>query len=82
MAKKKKTKETEEEITIEEPIVEEKYPLVELVLACPTDELWVIYNLGRVGLLKQYEQEMKEYGVKDIEPTLTLEEFDRIIKGA
>lgn len=82
MAKKKEiNKEETEEPKIEKQI-EEKYPLIELVLACSTDDIWIIYNLSRTGLLEQYEQEMKDYGIKDIEPSLTVEEFNKIINGA
>ena len=82
MAKKKETKQEKEAETIQkEEIVEEKYPLIELVLACPVDHVWVFYNLSRVGLLEQYERETHEYGVKDIEPSLTIKEFNKIING-
>ena len=81
MAKKKETKKKEKKEK-KEKIVEEKYPLVELVLACPTEDIWIIYNLSRAGLLEQYEKEMEEYGVKDIEPSLTIKEFNKIINGA
>ena len=57
------------------------YPLIDLVQICPAEEPWIIYNLARAGLLNQYEQEMKDYGTKNIEPTLTIQEFDDIING-
>lgn len=82
MAKKKETKKEETEKPQIEKQIEEKYPLIELVLACSEEKIWVIYNLSRTGLLEQYEQEIKDYGVKDIEPSFTIEEFNKIINGA
>lgn len=88
MAKQKqKTKETEEN-TEEKPTNMKKetsettlYPLIDLVQICPVEEPWIIYNLARAGLLNQYEQEMKDYKTKNIEPTITIQEFDDIING-
>ena len=80
MAKKKKDIK-EEEIQIQEITPEKKYPLVELVLNCTVEPTWVIYNLSRKGLLGQYEQEIQNYGKKEIEPTLTIKEFEQIIQG-
>lgn len=76
MAKTKETQKTEKKEQ-----AKEKYPLLELVLACPEDDLWIIYNLSRAGLLEQYEKEIKEYGIKDITPSLTIDEFNKIIQG-
>lgn len=59
----------------------EKYTLVELVQHCPVDMSWVIYNLSRTGLLAQYEQELAQLGNEHIEPTITLNKFDKIING-
>ena len=82
MAKKKeKTEKQDKKEKTEKPTVE-KYTLVELVIACPTDMIWIIYNLSRVGLLEQYTQEAEDYGIKDITPSLTIEEFNKIINGA
>ena len=82
MAKKKeKTEKQDKKEKTEKPTVE-KYTLVELVIACPTDMIWIIYNLSRVGLLEQYRQEAEDYGIKDITPSLTIEEFNNIINGA
>lgn len=82
MAKKKeKTEKQDKKEKTEKPTVK-KYTLVELVIACPTDRIWIIYNLSRVGLLEQYRQEAEDYGIKDITPSLTIEEFDKIINGA
>lgn len=82
MAKKKeKTEKQDKKEKNEKPAVE-KYTLVELVIACPVDMIWIIYNLSRVGLLEQYRQEAEDYGIKDITPSLTIEEFNKIINGA
>lgn len=82
MAKKKeKTEKQDKKEKTEKPTVK-KYTLVELVIACPTDMIWIIYNLSRVGLLEQYRQEAEDYGIKDITPSLTIEEFNKIINGA
>lgn len=88
MAKQKQKNKQTEEKEQPEPIMKKeniekptKYPLIDLVQICPVEEPWIIYNLARVGLLTQYEQEIKDYGIKNIEPTLTIEEFDDIING-
>lgn len=84
MAKKKDKKEEEEPVQKTKNVKEtpvEKFTLVELVNSCPVEDSWIIYNLGRVGLLEQYEQESKDYGIKEIKPTFTIEEFEKIING-
>ena len=87
MAKKKQNKEkqNEEEEQIDnikqEVMTEEKYPLIELVANCNEEPTWVIYNLSRKGLLGQYEQEIIDYGKKEIPSTLTIREFEEIIQG-
>ena len=50
--------------------------LVELVL-----QDTIIYNLARKGLLEQYEQELQDYGVHEIKPTITKEDYNKIITG-
>ena len=78
---KKKKEEKKQEKPIEEPIEQEKYPLIELVFMADIDQNWLIYNLSRKGLLAQFEQELAEYGKKEITPTLTIEEFEAILQG-
>ena len=78
--KTKETKETQQKPKIQEQEAE-KHTLVELVMNCPVESTWVIYNLSRKGLLEQYEQEIKDFGIKDIEPSLTSKEFDDIVNG-
>ena len=89
MAKQKKKTEKEEieekipktDNNIEEQEEMETYNLVELVSACPVDDIWIIYNLARTGLLPQYEYELQNYGVKNIPTTLTIQDFDKIVNG-
>lgn len=57
------------------------HTLVELFFNVPGDDAWKIYNISRKGLMQQFEQELKDYGQKHIEPTLTVEEFENIIQG-
>lgn len=59
----------------------ETYNLVELVSSCPVDDIWIIYNLARTGLLPQYEYELQNYGAKELPTTLTIQEFDKIVNG-
>ena len=87
MAKKRQNKKTKEEKKEEATTHEEcntcgeKLPLVELVANCPLDETWIIYNLNRKGLMPQFEMELKYWGVRELEPTLTSEEFYKIMVG-
>ena len=85
---KRKTNKKENKENKEEPVKQEdcgfcneKMTLVELVTNCPLDEAWVIYNLARKGLMAQFEQELQDWGVREIEPTITNEEFYRMMKG-
>lgn len=55
--------------------------LVELVLQDTTPMPWIIYNLARKGLLEQYEQELQDYGIHEIKPTITKEDYNKIITG-
>ena len=60
----------------------EKFTLIELVTNCETPYPRIIMNLSKEGLLSQLEkeQELKQYGCP-IEPTLTLEEFNKIVEA-
>lgn len=78
MVKKDKKTETKKTNEKEE---QEKYPLIELFYSSPIEESWKIYNISRKGLLPQLEYEMKEYGIKEIKPTITIDEFEKIING-
>ncbi len=82
MAKKKK----EEKQIIEEPqetisVPEERYSLAEHFHNTEMDKIWIIYNLSRKGLIHQLEEELRDYGQKEIEPTLTIREFEEIVNG-
>ena len=79
MAKKKK--EPAKEKPAEPGPAEEKYTLAEHFYNTTTDKTWVIYNLSRKGLIHQLEEELRDYGQKEIKPTLTITEFEEIIKG-
>lgn len=73
MSKKTETK--------KEQKTEEKRILVELVQEDTTPLPWIIYNLARKNLLNQYEQEQKDYLIKEIKPTITLTDYEKIING-
>ena len=78
----KKTKKEEKQETIEKiGVTEPKMCLVELVQSADIDMNWIIYNLSRAGLMQQYEQELQDYGTKEIKPTITLTRFNEIIIG-
>lgn len=60
---------------------EEKFTLVELVQSSDLHYPLIVMNLSRAGLLEQYEKEVEEYGRLDIEPTITLTEFNKIMEA-
>lgn len=60
---------------------EEKHTLIELVNQSDLHYPLIIMNLSRAGLLEQYEKEVEEYGRLDIEPTITLTEFNKIMEA-
>lgn len=59
---------------------EEKFTLVELVKSSDLHYPLIIMNLSRAGLLQQYEKEVEAHGTFDIEPTMTLTEFNKIME--
>lgn len=59
----------------------EKFTLVELVNDSDLHYPLIIMNLSRAGLLEQYETEVEAYGRLDIEPTMTLTEFNKIMEA-
>lgn len=67
---KKKTEETSE-----------KFTLVELVKNSDLHYPLIVMNLSRAGLLEQYEEEVKAQGTFDIEPSMTLTEFNKIMEA-
>lgn len=60
---------------------EEKFTLVELVSNSDLHYPLIIMNLSRAGLLRQYEEEVEAYGRLDIEPSMTLTEFNKIMEA-
>ena len=72
MTKKQKKKEATSE---------EKFTLIELVNNSNLHYPLVIMNLSRAGLLGQYEKEVEAEGIFDIEPTMTLTDFNKIMEA-
>ena len=60
---------------------DEQFTLVELVESSDVHYPSIIMDLHRAGLLEQYENELEVYGKEDIEPSLTLAEFNKIVEG-
>lgn len=60
-------------------IIEEKKTLPELVAECDLKASQITLELSRVNLLKQYEYESTTN--KNVEPSLTLTEFNKIMNG-
>lgn len=58
----------------------EKFTLVELVQSSKLHYPLIIMNLSRAGLYEQYEEELKSQGRLDIKPTLTQDEFNKIME--
>ena len=60
---------------------EEKFTLVELVKNSDLHYPLIVMNLSRAGLLQQYEKEVEEECIFDIEPSMTLTEFNKIMEA-
>ena len=60
---------------------DEKFTLVELVKNSDMHYPLIVMNLSRAGLLEQYEKEVEEEGIFDIEPSMTLTEFNKIMEA-
>lgn len=54
--------------------------LYELMQESPIEEHKKVGALGKAGLLDQYEDEKTKYGRFDIEPSITKDEFEKILK--
>lgn len=54
--------------------------LYELVKESEIEEHKIMGALGKAGLIEQYETEKVKYNRFDIEPTVTQDEFDKILK--
>ena len=59
----------------------DKKVLSDLVLSSDVKYTTIILELCRVNLIEQYEEELKLRGKVEIEPTITEEEFNKIING-
>lgn len=59
----------------------EKFTLVELVEKSELHYPLIVMNLSRAGLLKQYKKEKENSGIVDIVPSMTQEEFDKIMEA-
>lgn len=58
----------------------DKLILFEAVQENPTPNYIIIGALTTAGLIEQYEQEELDYGIEDIEPSITADELNKIIK--
>lgn len=56
-----------------------KESLVSLVANSDKDPAMITLELSRAGLLKQYENELKKK--IEVKPSLTVEEFNKIMNG-
>ena len=54
--------------------------LYELMQESQIEEHKKVGALGKAGLLDQYEDEKTKYGRFDIEPSITKDEFEKILK--
>ncbi|WP_299523263.1 hypothetical protein [uncultured Methanobrevibacter sp.] len=59
---------------------EKKAVLYELVSQSPEREYIIVGALSKAGLKSQYDTEKEEVGVKNIKPTITESEFNKILK--
>ncbi len=79
MTTKKKSKKTEvKSHSADAP--KKKLILCELVEAYPKPNWIIMGALSRAGLLEQYNHELEVYGYETINPSITVDEFDKIIK--
>ena len=58
----------------------EKLILYEAVQLNPTENWIIVGALCRAELLEQYRHEEAVYGFEDIEPSITVDELNKIIK--
>lgn len=58
----------------------EKLILCEAVAQHPEQEYIIVGALSSADLLQQYRKELAVYGIEDIEPSITMDELDKIIK--
>lgn len=58
----------------------DKFTLLELVANSNLHYPLIIMNLSRAGLLEQYEYEQEVFGRLDIAPSLTQDEFNKLME--
>lgn len=80
MTKKKSEEKTNEKTNDNSANAKEKLILFEAVQKHPTENYIIIGALSNADLLSQYRQEEAEYGIDDIEPSITMDELDKLIK--
>lgn len=76
---RRKEEDTKKEETSKKP-VGEKLILFEAVENNPTPNYIVLGALSLAGLIRQYEEEKLVYGIEDLEPSITADELNKIIK--
>ncbi|MBQ6511765.1 hypothetical protein [Methanobrevibacter sp.] len=82
MSKKKSEEKTNEKTNTAsaKEQAKEKLILFEAVQKNPTENYIIIGALSKADLLAQYRKEEAEYGIEDIEPSITMDELDKLIK--
>ena len=81
MTKKKSEEKTDEKTnTASAKKTAEKLILFEAVQKNPTENYIIIGALSKADLLTQYRKEEAEYDIEDIEPSITMDELDKLIK--
>lgn len=78
MTAKKEVKKEETEVKKKNS---EKKILAELVLNSDVPFTKIVLELSRKGLLKQFEEEVVVYGKADLKPSITEDEFNKILDG-
>ena len=80
MTKKKSEEKTKKTNTSAPSSAKEKLILFEAVQKNPTENYIIVGALSKADLLTQYRKEEAEYGIEDINPSITMDELDKIIK--
>lgn len=76
----KNEEEKKEESTVKKRKSTKKV-LADLVLNSDVPFTKIVLELSRAGLLKQFEEEVAVYGKEDLKPTITEDEFNKILDG-
>jgi hypothetical protein len=77
----KKTQKTDKKTPAEKETASEKMILFEAVQKHPTQNYIIMGALSKAGLLNQYRQEELDYGIEDIEASITMDELDKHVKN-